>query len=63
MMTDLDFYYFSVITLTTVGYGDITVVSPLAKTIVMMESITGIFYLAMLVGRLLSMHMRRKKYG
>lgn len=46
--------YYSLITLTTVGYGDIVVISQFAKPFVILESITGIFYLAMLVARLIS---------
>jgi len=46
--------YYSFITLTTVGYGDIVVVSAYAKPFVILESITGIFYLAMLVARLVA---------
>lgn len=49
-----DFYYFSFVTLTTLGYGDILPVTYLAKSVVIVESITGIFYLATLVARLIS---------
>jgi len=55
--TDLNpynLYYFSFITLTTVGFGDIAVVSLPARSIVILESITGIFYLAIIVASLLS---------
>ncbi len=44
--------YFSFTTLTTVGYGDIVPLKVLAKSIVVLEQITGIFYLAVLVSRL-----------
>lgn len=47
-------YYFSFITLTTVGFGDIIAVSPYARSIVIFESITGIFYLAIIVSRLVA---------
>ncbi len=51
---DTDLYYFSFTTLTTVGFGDIIAASQAAKTIVILESITGIFYLALLVSSLLN---------
>lgn len=50
--------YFSFITLTTVGFGDIIAVSAPAKSIVILESISGIFYLAILVARLVGMRSR-----
>jgi voltage-gated potassium channel len=44
--------YYSFITLATVGYGDVTPVTPLARTLAWMEAITGQFYLAILVAGL-----------
>src|SRR4051794_14358912 len=41
--------YFSFVTLTTVGYGDISPVSPAARTLSWVEAITGQFYLAVIV--------------
>src|SRR5262249_16942148 len=41
--------YFSFVTLTTVGYGDISPVSPATRTLAWMEAITGQFYLAVIV--------------
>ena len=46
--------YFSVITLCTVGYGDIAPVSRVARMLAMMEAITGLFYMAVLISRLVS---------
>jgi len=57
-LSDSDFIYFSFITLTTVGYGDIAVLTAQAKSVVIIESITGIFYLATLVARLVSMRVK-----
>jgi len=48
--------YFSFITLSTVGYGDITPVSSVARMLAMMEAITGTLYMAVLVARLVSLH-------
>lgn len=55
------FYYFSVVTLTTTGYGDITAVSPYARTLVMMEALIGQLYPAILIARLVSLHIEEKK--
>ena len=59
------YYYFSVITLTTTGYGDITAVSPSARTLVMMEALIGQLYPAILIARLVSLHVewKREKRG
>lgn len=50
-----DFYYFSYIALTTVGFGDIFVVSPYLKPIIILECVTGVFYIAIIVARLVVM--------
>ena len=47
-----DLSYYSFITLATVGYGDVTPITPLARTLAWMEAITGQFYLAILVAGL-----------
>lgn len=44
--------YFSFITLATVGYGDIVPVSPLARSLVVLEALLGQLYLAAFVARL-----------
>ena len=49
-----DYEYFSVSTLTTVGYGDITAVTGLARRLAMLEAITGQMFLATAVARLMS---------
>ena len=48
-----DTAYFSFVTLTTLGYGDISPVIPLAKFLVYMEAIVGVFYIAILVASLI----------
>ena len=47
-----DLSYYSFITLATVGYGDVTPTTPLARTLAWIEAITGQFYLAILVAGL-----------
>ncbi len=48
--------YYSYTTLTTVGYGDITPVSLQARSIAVIEQITGVFYIAIMMARLVSMY-------
>ena len=49
--------YFSFVTLSTVGYGDITPLSPPARSLAFMEAIIGQIYLAVLVARLVGLHI------
>ncbi len=46
--------YFSYSTLTTLGYGDITPVSPWAQSISSLEAILGLLYIAIILGRMAS---------
>lgn len=46
--------YFSFTTLTTLGYGDIVAVHPLARSLAISEAIFGVMYLAITVARLVS---------
>lgn len=49
--------YFSLVTMTTLGYGDIVPISREARALTTGEAIFGQFYIAVLVGRLLSLYM------
>ncbi len=51
-----DLLYFSFTTVTTVGYGDIVPVSPLAKALANLEGICGVMYPAVLIGRLVGIY-------
>ena len=55
--TGEDFLYFSVITLTTVGFGDVTPVAPIARSFVMIEAFVGQLYPAILIARLVSLSL------
>jgi voltage-gated potassium channel Kch len=50
-----DFAYFSFVTLTTVGYGDVTPVHPVARSLALVEALTGQLYPAILLARLVSL--------
>jgi voltage-gated potassium channel len=52
--------YFSFITLSTVGYGDITPVSRAARWLAALEAMTGLLYVAVLIARLVSLYSRGK---
>jgi hypothetical protein len=45
------FLYCSFITLTTLGYGDVTPVHPVARTLAYLEAVIGQLYIAVLIGR------------
>jgi hypothetical protein len=49
--------YFSFVTLTTLGYGDIIPVSPTARALASTEAITGQLFLTVLVARLVGLHI------
>lgn len=49
-------FYFSFITLCTVGYGDIAPVSKVARMLAVLEAISGMFYMAVLISRLVAVY-------
>lgn len=49
--------YYSFVTLTTLGYGDIVPVSPPAKILAILEAVIGQIYLTVLVARLMGLHI------
>ena len=52
--------YFSFVTLTTLGYGDISPARPLSQVLVILEAVAGMFYLAVIVASLIgSLHRNR----
>ena len=53
--------YFSFSTLTTVGYGDITPVHPLARSLANLESVIGQLYPATLLARLVSLEIAHRR--
>ena len=55
------FSYFSLVTLTTLGYGDITPVAPIARSLASLEAVVGQLYIAVLVARLVGIHTAQKR--
>jgi len=57
------FIYYSFVTLTTLGYGDITPISPMSRTLSWMEAVVGQLFLAILVARLVGLYVVAEKIG
>lgn len=57
------FFYFSMVALTTVGFGDITAVHPVARSLVMMEALIGQLYPAILIARLVTLEIETRGSG
>ena len=55
--------YFSFVTLTSVGYGDITPVHPLARSLANVEAIIGQLYPATLLARLVTLELAHRDKG
>ena len=56
-----DVIYFSFVTMTTLGYGDVTPVLPVARFLVCMEAVVGQFYIAIVVASLVGAHLARRQ--
>jgi voltage-gated potassium channel len=56
----LQFQYFSFITITTLGYGDIIPLTDKASTLAICEAVVGQIYMVVLVAWLVGMHVSRK---
>jgi hypothetical protein len=59
-MSSFNAFYFSFITLSTVGYGDITPVSRIARWLAATEAMTGLLYVTVLIARLVSLYFAPK---
>ena len=51
------------VALTTVGFGDITAIHPLARSLVMFESLIGQLYPAILLARLVTLELETRRSG
>jgi len=59
-MNGFNAFYFSFITLSTVGYGDITPLSRIARWLAALEAMTGLLYMTVLIARLVSLYSSPK---
>ncbi len=53
--------YFSLVTLTSVGYGGIAPLNPYVRMVAAFEGVAGIFYIAVVVARLVSSYRRAER--
>jgi len=58
---NVDWIYFSFVTITTLGYGDITPITQTARSLTVSEAIVGQFYIAVLVAGLVSAYISSKR--
>jgi hypothetical protein len=56
-------YYYSFVTLTTMGYGDIMPVHPVARALAVLEALSGQLYLAIMLARLVSLELQSRRDG
>ncbi len=54
-------FYFSFVTLTTLGYRDIVAVHPMARMLVILEGVAGQLFPAILIARLVSLQVQSKR--
>ncbi len=54
-------FYFSFVTLTSIGYGDIAAVHPIVRMLVILEGVVGQLFPAILIARLVSLHVQSKQ--
>jgi hypothetical protein len=59
--TSQPWLYFSFVTLTTMGYGDITPVHPAARSLAVLEALVGQLYPAILLARLVSLEVQSRR--
>jgi hypothetical protein len=53
--------YYSYVTMTSLGYGDITPAVPVTRTLAYLQAITGIFYMAVVVAGMMGAFRRNSK--
>lgn len=56
-----DLVYYSMTTLTSTGYGEITPVAPAARSLALLQQVVGVLFVAILIARLTGMARARKE--
>jgi hypothetical protein len=56
-----DMMHLSIATLTSTGFGDITPVAPFARSFSQLEQLTGVFYIAVLISRLVGLYPMQER--
>jgi len=56
-----DFIYYSFVSICSLGFGDIVPVSGLARSLTILEAMTGIMYMAVMISRLVSLYKIEKE--
>ena len=54
-----DFLYFSFVTLTTLGYGDITPITSTTRSLTVLESVTGVMFIAVFMPRTIGLYLAK----
>ena len=57
------FLYFSLVTLTSVGYGGIGPTNPYVRMVAAFEAVSGVFYITVVVARLVASYRRAERSG
>ena len=58
-----DLMYFSLITMTTIGYGDITPISPPARILSALQGVVAQLYVAIIIARMVGMELANRRNG
>ena len=61
MTSWFDLLYFSFTTLTSVGFGEITPANDHARSLVMIQQMMGVLYIALVISRLVALHSQRAR--
>lgn len=59
----IDYFYYSFVTLTTLGFGDIVPVGSIARSFTALEAITGVLFTAVVIGRVIGLFVVKKSGG
>lgn len=58
-----DLHYFSYVTMTTLGYGDVVPARPIARSCALLQTLLGQVFIAVVIGRIVSVYVARETRG